>query len=194
MNLGSTSARAQTTASAPCCRWLRGQFRGRRRGRQASPTHPSSTPSLEFPVNCSASAIPPALLAACSPSMDSLGVQVWSVLLCHVLECHQEPCTSPGRHAGSVCGQVSNGHEGLGRLYCFSLLAWSFIMWIIFFQMERVGHIFPCLKPNIIEMKPPAAASRPHPSKVEATGGGERLEDRAPGTHVDTLTPRICPS
>lgn len=75
----------------------------------------------------------------------------------------------------------------------FSLLAWSFIMWIIFFQMERVRHIFPCLKPNIIEMKPLLQPLRLHPSKVEATGGG-RLEDRAPGTHVDTLTPRICPS
>lgn len=31
---------------------------------------------------------------------------------------------------------------------------WSFIMWIIFFQMEKSEAYFPCLKPNIIEMKP----------------------------------------
>lgn len=75
----------------------------------------------------------------------------------------------------------------------FSLLAWSFIMWIIFFQMERVRHMFPCLKLNIIKLKHPPQPLRLHPSKVEAMGGG-RQEDHAPWTHVDTLTPSSHPS
>ena len=130
----------------------------------------------------------------CPPNTDGLRVQVWSVLMCHILECHHhEPHTSPDRGAGSVCGRVSNGCMRVWASLLFSLLAWSFIMWIIFFQMERVRRIFPCLKLNIIKLKYPPQPLRLHPSKLEATGGG-RQGDRAPWTHVDTLTPSSHPS
>lgn len=50
--------------------------------------------------------------------------------------------------------------------------------------MERVRHMFPCLKLNIIKLKHPPQPLRLHPSKVEAMGGG-RQEDHAPWTHVE---------